>query len=245
MGGFFYTGSQFPAAFQGSYFFADYAQNWLKRLTFDATGSVVTGVFNFQPLNGAPDNSQVGDPVQLHQGPDGALYYLDLSFDEQAGTFNAGTLRRVHFLGPTNQPPVVAAAANPLEGPAPLLVNFSSDGTLDPNGDPLTYSWDFGDGATSSLPNPTHTYSASGHHTATLTVSDGTETGFKSLTISVGNRPVGQILTPNNQALFLAGDRIAISGDGTDPRTAAFPTAPSAGRSSSITTRTSIQESAR
>ena len=49
MGGFFYTGTQYPAGFQGSYFFADYAQNWLKRITFDSTGTVVTGVFNFQP----------------------------------------------------------------------------------------------------------------------------------------------------------------------------------------------------
>ena len=174
MGGFFYAGSEFPAAFQGSYFFADYAQNWLKRLTFDATGTVVTGVFNFQPLDGTLDNGQIGDPVQLHQGPDGSLYYLDLSFDEQAGSFNAGTLRRVRFLGATNQPPAVVAAASPLGGLAPLLVSFSSDGTLDPEGDPLTYSWNFGDGATSTQPNPTHTYSASGQYTATLTVSDGT-----------------------------------------------------------------------
>ena len=224
MGGFFYTGNQFPAAFQGSYFFADYAQNWLKRLTFDSTGTVVTGVFNFQPLNGAPDNSQIGDPVQLHQGPDGAaLYYLDLSFDEQAGSFNDGTLRKVQFLGTTNQPPVVAAAADPLEGVAPLLVSFSSEGTSDPEGDPLTYSWNFGDGATSSLPNPTHTYAASGQYTVTLTVSDGTQTGFKSLTISVGNRPVGWILTPENGALFRAGDRIAITGDGTDPEDGTLP----------------------
>src|SRR5262249_39564734 len=141
MGGFFYTGTQYPAGFQGSYFFADYAQNWLKRITFDSTGTVVTGVFNFQPLDGTPDSPAIGDPVQLHQGPDGALYYLDLSFDEQAGSFNAGTLRRVRFLGATNHPPVVTASASPLQGLAPLDVTFSSSGTFDPEGDPLTYSW--------------------------------------------------------------------------------------------------------
>jgi glucose/arabinose dehydrogenase len=134
MGGFFYSGTQFPAGFRGSYFFADYTQNWLKRITFDATGTVVTGVFNVQPLDGTPDNTQVGDPVQLQQGPDGALYYLDLSFDERVGCFNAGRLRRVQFLGTANQPPVVVATANPLEGLAPLQVGFSSDGTVDPEG---------------------------------------------------------------------------------------------------------------
>ena len=35
-GGFVYHGTQFPSGYQGSYFFADYAQNWIKRLTFDA-----------------------------------------------------------------------------------------------------------------------------------------------------------------------------------------------------------------
>ena len=32
-GGFVYHGTQFPSSYQGSYFFADYAQNWIKRLT--------------------------------------------------------------------------------------------------------------------------------------------------------------------------------------------------------------------
>ena len=35
-GGFVYHGSQFPSRYQGSYFFADYTQNWIRRLTFDA-----------------------------------------------------------------------------------------------------------------------------------------------------------------------------------------------------------------
>ena len=35
-GGFVYHGTQFPSTYQGSYFFADYAQNTIKRLTFDA-----------------------------------------------------------------------------------------------------------------------------------------------------------------------------------------------------------------
>ena len=52
-GGFVYRGSQYPSSFKGSYFYADYAQNWIKRLTFDASGNV-TGSVNFEPANGAP-----------------------------------------------------------------------------------------------------------------------------------------------------------------------------------------------
>ena len=224
MGGFVYRGSQYPSSYVGSYFFADYAQNWIKRLTLNAAGTVVTGVFNFEPLNGASDTPTVGDPVQLHQGPDGALYYLDLSFDEQSGTFNAGTLRRMRYTGGgVNQPPTVAAAGSPLVGSPPLNVTFSSAGTTDPEGDTLTYLWDFGDGSTSTAPNPSHTFQASGHYNVKLTVSDGTSSPFKTLAITVGNPPVGQILGPADSSLFKAGDHIVISGAATDAEDGTLP----------------------
>ena len=38
-GGFVYHGTQFPSSYQGSYFFADYTQNWIKRMTFDAAAT--------------------------------------------------------------------------------------------------------------------------------------------------------------------------------------------------------------
>ena len=55
--------------------------------------------------------------------------------------------------------------AMPTEGIAPLEVTFTntSTGTLTAN------LWDFGDGATSTLTSPVHTYSTSGVYTVTLT----------------------------------------------------------------------------
>ena len=47
------------------------------------------------------------------------------------------------------------------------------DTSDDPENDTLTYSWDFGDGGTSTAANPTHPYTASGARTVTLTVNDG------------------------------------------------------------------------
>ena len=43
-------------------------------------------------------------------------------------------------------------------------------------GDFTTSQWDFGDGATSTEINPTHTYTVPGTYTVTLTVGDGTDT---------------------------------------------------------------------
>ena len=47
------TALSFRAATKEAYFFADYAQHWIKYLTFDANGGV-SGVFNFEPPDGTP-----------------------------------------------------------------------------------------------------------------------------------------------------------------------------------------------
>ena len=50
----------------------------------------------------------------------------------------------------------------------------NSSGTLDPNGDVIAYSWNFGDGtAASTATSPAHAYALAGTYTITLTVTDG------------------------------------------------------------------------
>src|SRR6185436_18944612 len=43
--------------------------------------------------------------------------------------------------GPPNVNPIANANGSPLSGAAPLTVNFSSAGSSDPDGDPITYAW--------------------------------------------------------------------------------------------------------
>jgi hypothetical protein len=128
-GGFVYHGTQFPSDYRGSYFFADYTQNWIKRLTFDASGTTVAQVLPFEPANGANDGPY-GDIVYLTEGPDGALYYLDLGYSDIGGTFGVSKLRRISF-NSGDQPPTAIAAADPAAGPTPLSVAFSSAGSAE------------------------------------------------------------------------------------------------------------------
>ena len=90
--------------------------------------------------------------------------------------------------------PIAGGQRHPdVSGNAPLAVQFSSAGTTDPDGNPITYAWDFTtNGSTdSTAANPTFTYTANGEYTATLTVRDtdgGSATA--SVVISVGRPSV-------------------------------------------------------
>src|SRR5688572_8163931 len=101
-GGFFYQGNQFPSDYRGSYFFADYVQNWIKRLTFNTNGAVAA-MHNFEPEDDTKDGPY-GDPVKLIEGPDGALYYVDIGFNDMHDP-NEAAIRRIRYV-PTNRPPV-------------------------------------------------------------------------------------------------------------------------------------------
>jgi PKD repeat protein len=71
-----------------------------------------------------------------------------------------------------NRPPV-GAASGPASAARNQPVRFDGSGSTDPDGDPLTYTWTFGDGATGSGPTPEHAYAALGSYAVTLVVSDG------------------------------------------------------------------------
>ncbi len=81
---------------------------------------------------------------------------------------------------------VASASASPMSGQAPLTVNFTGSATGGTT--PYTYSWNFGDGQTSSAQNPSHTYSTIGNYIANLTVTDSSSANASaSISIAVGS----------------------------------------------------------
>lgn len=67
---------------------------------------------------------------------------------------------------PTQVPLVAGFTADPTSGSAPLSVQFTDTSA----GGPTSWSWDFGDGGSSTARNPVHTYANEGAYTVTLTV---------------------------------------------------------------------------
>jgi PKD repeat protein len=85
----------------------------------------------------------------------------------------------------SNEPPTLSPyTATPSQGPAPLQVSFIANAT-DPNGDILSYFWDFGDGNNSTEENPSHVFYNPGSYTVTLQVSDGEFTATATLFVAV------------------------------------------------------------
>ncbi|MEM6405434.1 MAG: cellulose binding domain-containing protein [Pseudomonadota bacterium] len=87
---------------------------------------------------------------------------------------------------PSNQPPVAQVTASPRQGTAPLAVNFNGSGSADPDGDNLSYLWNFGDGNTANTATAVHTYTAAGTYAVSLTVTDTAgDSDVARLTITV------------------------------------------------------------
>ena len=117
-------------------------------------------------------------------------------------------------LGSANRPPV-AVAGSPYGGREGESVAFSGAGSSDPDGDPLTYTWAFGDGATATGATPTHVYADNGNYTATLVVSDGSLADTAAVAVSISNVPPS--VTAGADATIYSGDSYSFSGTFHDP----------------------------
>ncbi|MEL6179434.1 MAG: alpha/beta fold hydrolase, partial [Myxococcota bacterium] len=85
-----------------------------------------------------------------------------------------------------NQGPTAQFEMSVTEGTVPLEVVFDGSASRDPDGDPMAFRWDFGDGERSTGKITTHTYTVGGPFTVTLTVDDGRlETAQATQTIAV------------------------------------------------------------
>ena len=93
--------------------------------------------------------------------------------------------------------------SNTTNGFAPLTVQFNDTSS----GNPTSWNWDFGDGNTSTLKNPKHTYSAVGAYTVKLNVSnsDGNSNVTKKNYITAWNTS-GQLVSYNGITFYVAND---------------------------------------
>ncbi len=203
VGGPTYTGDQYPNGYRNSIFVGDYTGNFLKRLVVDGQDRV-TSVQDFA-------SNWIGTALELH--PNGDLVSVNFG----TGAPGDGFVERIVYTS-GNGAPTAQLSANPTAGAAPLTVNFSAAGSSDPNGDTLSYAWDFGDGATATGATAQYTYTQPGSFTAKLTVSDGRGLDdVKTVQITPGgDAPTVSIQAPTTGFLYRDGDTIQLRGTATD-----------------------------
>ncbi len=128
------------------------------------------------------------NPVIDHEYTNPGNYTATLRVTNPRNNKTGTTTLRVTALSQANQPPVAVIGANRLFGRAPLAVNFTSwldlnsngireaseRASSDPEGAPLQFEWNFGDGSSivRGVPATSRTFSRPGTYNVTLTVFD-------------------------------------------------------------------------
>lgn len=204
-GAVFYEANQFPASYFGSYFFTNFVSGEIFRMdpnTFQVTTFAT----------GAPTT------VDFDVAADGSMYYVNLGL---------GAIYRISYVGSGNRTPTAIAQADVHYGPAPLTVNFTAAQSSDPDGDHLTYHWNFGDGSpVVTGRDVSHTFTTNGIYQVRVTVNDGRGGVHTSAPVQIAageSPPQPAILQPTVATRYSGGDVIAFSGAGFDVQDGNLP----------------------
>jgi glucose/arabinose dehydrogenase len=202
-GGAFYPGTpqQFPAAYTGDYFFADYCGGWINQLD-ESAGLTVTKFA-----------SGIVQPVDLQVGPEGSLYYL-----ARGSGSNTGVVWRISYA--QGQAPTIT------QQPANRTVSVGQSATFTvavSGAAPLSYQWQRNGGAISGATGASYTLASAtlgdtnAQFRCIVSNSFGTVTSNAALLTVIANTlPVPTILTPAAGTLYTAGTSIGYSGSATD-----------------------------
>jgi PKD repeat protein len=132
--------------------------------TGDATGGKLPYAFGWDFNDGG--TSSEANPT--HTYPVAGTYIASLAVSDSLGATVGATATVTVSI-----PPLVieSCTASPTSGTVPVAVTFGVVATGGSSA--YTYSWNFGDGASSALQNPTHTYTAPGSYAGVVTVTSG------------------------------------------------------------------------
>jgi PKD repeat protein len=140
------------------------------------------GALSYQWDFGVPGaNSNLLDAHYTFTKP--GIYTVVLTVQDDFGNI-ADTAIDITVTAANHAPSVRPYTTTAPQGPAPLNVSFVANAS-DPDGDVLSYYWDFGDGFNSSEENPTHSFTQPGSYTVSVEVSDGALTSSAQLYVSV------------------------------------------------------------
>ncbi len=178
---------------------------------FDGSGSVATSGTLVRWDWDFGDGATASGAQASHTYTAGGLYTVRLTVTDdsgrQASTADTVTVNETTSSG--NLKPLAAVSADPLAGDAPLEVRFDASASVDSDGRIVSYTWSFGDGATASGAQVSHTYIQAGIYTATVTVVDDEGASAAASVIvtvqavDMGTAPPIPVLTADATTVFV------------------------------------------
>ena len=193
--------NKLPEYYDRTLFVMDWTRDWIKAVCLDSAGNVVK-------ISPFLDSVTVIGPMDMKIGPDGAIYLMEWRTDKWGGL--TSRIVRLRY-APDGRSPIAIIDADRNNGLATLVVNFDGNKSFDPDNQPLSYRWDFGDGSpVATGPQVSHNYRNPGVYSAKLEVENSNgKTGSAQLTITAGNnRPEVDIAFPVNGGVFGWGETI-------------------------------------
>jgi len=162
-------------------------------LTVSFTGSASGGTAPYNYSWNFGDGSSSSSQNPSHTYSSAGTYSVTLTVTDSASSQATASIT----ITAQTQISALAASctASPTSGDIPLTVNFT--GTAAGGISPYTYSWNFGDGASSTAQNPSHTYTQAGSYTITLTVTDSALSQATASTEITASSPVHEVTAPN------------------------------------------------
>lgn len=138
-----------------------------------------------------------------------ALYIMSRSEKEKR-------IRRIRLTGSSNRSPVAKIAVSDATASVGQVISFDGSQSYDPDGDSLTYRWDFGDGVDTSISKmrlAEHAYRRRGVFKVEFTVTDTKgQVDQSSISISVGKPPTATMIDPPLRKKFFVGEKIRLRG---------------------------------
>ena len=194
--------TRLPDYYNGKLFIYEWIRGWIKAVTMLPNG-------DFDKMEPFMEHIKLANCIDMEVGPDGKLYLLEYGTGWFARNPDAG-LARIDYNSGNMAPKITAIRVNKTSGVLPLTIKASVDAS-DPEGDKMSYLWDFGNGTTRETTGPEldYTFTTAGDYKISVQVKDANGASSKSdaLSIYAGNEaPVVTIqLKGGNRSFYLPG----------------------------------------
>lgn len=196
-----------PDYFDGKLIIYDWVRGWIKLVTMTEDG-------DYDKMDPFMPNTKFNALIDMEMGPDGHIYGLEYGNGWFAKNPDSG-LFRIDYNGGNRAPTVSEFTVDKTSGSNPLTATFMAKAS-DPEGDPLTYVWDLGNGETKTTEEPTLTYTFGtiGEYAVNVTANDPSGLkgeGMPVLVYSGNIAPEVSISIAGNKAFYFPGKQVKYS----------------------------------